>query len=492
MKSLFSKATKALLSRTERPESLDYTRRQFLPAALEVEDTPASPASRVIVKVIIALFVIAILWACFGKIDIVATAQGKIIPGERVKTIQPMVIGEVQVIHVREGDEVKAGDPLITLVGTVTEAESVRLQQEIEALGLQLARQQAFVAYLDAPSSNLVPTVLGPLGSPVGMHTHSYRKYAVTEEQAPGQEHEIQRNSESQTFVEQLLFQQIEDYRTSANALISQEKSKRAELQTIVAQVNKLKRVLPIIEERTQSLKALYDKSYGSRVEYLELEQQRIELEEDIKAQSAAVKQLAAEAEALQHQLASLHAQTRRESLDQQEQLHRQLDTLEQERIKAEELHDQQQITSPIDGTVQQLQVHTIGGVVQPAQALMQIVPAEAKMEVEAWILNKDIGFVHEGQSAEVKIDTFNFTKYGLIDGMLTNVSNDAVPDEQLGLRYLANVQIEKDWMQVESRKVNLAPGMSVAVEIKTGQRRLIEYFLSPLLRFKQESIRER
>ena len=256
--------------------------------------------------------------------------------------------------------------------------------------------------------------------------------------------------------------------------------------------MNKFKRVLPIIEERTQSLKALYDKSYGSKVQYLELEQQRIEPEEDIKAQTAAVNQFGAEAEALQHQLASLHAQTRRESLDQQEQLRRQLDTLEQERIKAEELHDQQQITSPIDGTVQQLQVHTIGGVVQPAQALMQIVPAEAKMEVEAWILNKDIGFVHEGQSAEVKIDTFNFTKYGLIDGTLTTVSNDAVPDEQLGLRYLANVQIEKDWMQVENRKVNLAPGMSVAVEIKTGQRRLIEYFMSPLLRFKQESIRER
>ena len=201
---------------------------------------------------------------------------------------------------------------------------------------------------------------------------------------------------------------------------------------------------------------------------------------------------VAAEAEPLQHQLASFHAQTRQESLDQQEQLHRQLGTLEQERIKAEELHDQQKITSPIDGTVQQLQVHTIGGVVQPAQALMQIVPAETKMEVEAWILNKDIGFVHEGQSADVKIDTFNFTKYGLIDGTLTTVSNDAVPDEQLGLRYLANVQIEKDWMQIENRKVSLAPGMSVAVEIKTGQRRLIEYFLSPLLRFKQESVRER
>ena len=113
-------------------------------------------------------------------------------------------------------------------------------------------------------------------------------------------------------------------------------------------------------------------------------------------------------------------------------------------------------------------------------------------MEVEAWILNKDIGFVHEGQKAEVKIDTFNFTKYGLIEGKLVNVSNDAVPDEQQGLRYLASVEIEKDWMQMENRRVNLAPGMSVAVEVKTGQRQLIEYFLSPLLRFKQESIRER
>ncbi|MBO9493050.1 HlyD family type I secretion periplasmic adaptor subunit [Thalassotalea sp. G20_0] len=461
-----------------------------------MEDTPASPASRVIVKVIITLFIIAILWACFGKIDIVATAQGKIIPGERVKTIQPMVIGEVQAIHVREGDEVKAGDPLITLVGTVTEAENVRLQQEISALSLQLIRQQAFVDFLDQCSS-VTPKVLPTQTQETTINicegvVNRQTLLLATHKALPTYAASKEQSIESQIFEEQLLFQQIEDYKTSAHALISQEKSKRAEQQTIAVQVNKLKRVLPIIEERTQSLKALYDKSYGSKVQYLELEQQRIELEEDIKAQSAAVNQLAAEAEALQHELASLHAQTRRESLDQQELLRRQLDTLEQERIKAEELHDQQKIASPIDGTVQQLQVHTIGGVVQPAQALMQIVPAEAKMEVEAWILNKDIGFVHEGQSTEVKIDTFNFTKYGLIDGTLTSVSNDAVPDEKLGLRYLANVQIEKDWMQLENRKVNLAPGMSVAVEIKTGQRRLIEYFLSPLLRFKQESIRER
>ena len=152
------------------------------------------------------------------------------------------------------------------------------------------------------------------------------------------------------------------------------------------------------------------------------------------------------QSQTIDNQLQSLHAETRRESLDQQEQLRRQLTSLKQEQIK----------------------------------------------ELEAWVLNKDIGFVQEGQNAEVKIDTFNFTKYGLIDGKLITVSNDAVPDEQLDLRYLANVAIDKDWMQVDNRKVNLAAGMSVAVEIKTGQRRLIEYFLSPLLRFKQESLGER
>ena len=476
MKQILEKATKALLSRTEKPEALSRDRLQFLPAALEVEETPASPASRLIIKVIAVLFVIAVIWACVGKIDIVATAQGKIIPSERVKTIQPLVMGEVQTIHVHEGDDVNRGDPLITLVGTVTEAERVRLSKEIEALTLQLNRQQAFVDYLDGADDDkpntLVPTV------PVGRHTHA--------------EQGGEKLKATQKFEHQLLQQQIEDYVTSSATLISQRKSKGAEQKTIEANVTKLKRILPIIEERTSALKGLYRQNFGSKVQYLELEQQRIELEEDIKAQQATVLQLSAERETIDNQLQSLHAKTRRESLDQQEQLRRQLASLKQEQIKAEELHDQQQILSPIDGTVQQLQVHTIGGVVQPAQALMQIVPAEAKMEVEAWVLNKDIGFVQEGQNAEVKIDTFNFTKYGLIDGKLITVSNDAVPDEQLGLRYLANVAIDKDWMQVDNRKVNLAAGMSVAVEIKTGQRRLIEYFLSPLLRFKQESVRER
>ena len=169
---------------------------------------------------------------------------------------------------------------------------------------------------------------------------------------------------------------------------------------------------------------------------------------------------------------------------------------------------------SPIDGTVQQLAVHTVGGVVTPAQQLMVIVPADSQLEAEAMISNRDIGFVSAGQQAEVKIDTFNFTRYGLLQGKVVSVSQDAIvrdkPNAKAGapksggalsdssepegqeLLYSARVSLDETQMQIEDKMVNLAPGMAVTVEIKTGTRRLIEYLMSPLLRYRQESLRER
>ncbi len=160
----------------------------------------------------------------------------------------------------------------------------------------------------------------------------------------------------------------------------------------------------------------------------------------------------------------------------------------EQELIKAQLRSRQQVLSSPIDGTVRQLNVHTMGGVVTPAL----IVPVESQIELEAFILNRDIGFVEERQMAEVKIDTFNFTQYSVIEAQIMDISNDAISDEALGLVYMSKVLLTELDIQVGNRLVTLSPGMSVTVEVKTGQRRLIEYFLSPLMRFKQESVRER
>src|SRR5713101_3869183 len=186
---------------------------------------------------------------------------------------------------------------------------------------------------------------------------------------------------------------------------------------------------------------------------------------------------------------------------------------LQQDLIKAEQRTKLQLLTAPVDGIVQQLAVHTVGGVVTPAQALLVLVPVDGRLEIEATVPNRDIGFVAAGQDAEIKVDTFNFTRYGILHGKVLSVSQDAIardkpPDrpndkskgtesgnsepqgQELG--YAARVSLDRTRMQVGDNLVNLSPGMAVTVEIKTGSRTVMSYLLSPLLRYKQDSLRER
>jgi hemolysin D len=185
---------------------------------------------------------------------------------------------------------------------------------------------------------------------------------------------------------------------------------------------------------------------------------------------------------------------------------------LTQDLIRAEQKTKLQVLTAPEDGVVQQLAVHTVGGVVTPAQTLLVVVPVGTHLEVEAMVSNRDIGFVHPGQEAEIKVETFNFTRYGLLHGKVLNVSQDAIPREKSQdksgnkpqgsegntdpkpdeLVYAARVSLDRTQMEIENKMVNLSPGMAVTVEIKTGSRTVLNYLLSPLLRYKQESLRER
>ncbi len=184
-----------------------------------------------------------------------------------------------------------------------------------------------------------------------------------------------------------------------------------------------------------------------------------------------------------------------------------------QEVIKADKRTKLQHLTAPVDGVVQQLAVHTVGGVVTPAQALAVVVPSESLLEIEAMLSNRDIGFVQPGQKSEIKVDTFNFTRYGLLHGEVLSVSSDAITRDrqqsasndrasgaaQSGseprgqeLEYAARISLDRTHMQVEDKLVKLGPGMAVTVEIKTGARRIISYLLSPLARYKHEVLRER
>jgi hemolysin D len=434
---------------------------QFLPAALELQETPVSPAPRITMWLLIAFALIALLWAIFGHMDVVATAQGKIVPGDRTKVIQPIETATVKAIHVTDGQAVKAGDVLIELDATNTTADSTRLANDLATARLQAARARALLA---AIASGRAP-MLGPVpGIDADRRSHEQR---VLE----GQYHE---------------------YQAKLARIDADNVRRAAELASTREVVSKLEQTVPIAKRRAQDFKNLVDRKFVSEHGYLEKEQSRIELEADLATQKSRLHELEAAIEGGRSERAALIAEFRRLSLDSLNEAEQKSTTATQELIKADSRGKLMTLTAPVDGTVQQLAVHTIGGVVTEAQPLMMVVPKDNPIEVEAYVENKDIGFVNPGQEAVVKIETFPFTKYGTIEAQVAYVSNDAVNDEQRGLIFPARVNLGRSTIQVENKTVNLSPGMAVTVEVKTAQRRVIEYFLSPLLQYKDESLRER
>ncbi|WP_051144901.1 HlyD family type I secretion periplasmic adaptor subunit [Thiomicrorhabdus sp. Kp2] len=281
---------------------------------------------------------------------------------------------------------------------------------------------------------------------------------------------------------------------TATGQLVPTGKSKT--LQSAKASETKLSKVLPITQKRLQSSHKLLDRSLISEDQFLQIKQNFIEQTQDLKIESLRIQSIHAQLKQMQSQQASLRSHTKQTLMQRLLDTQRQKDLAEQDYIKAQQRLKQYVIQSPINGTVQQLAMNTVGGVVTSAQELMVIVPKNQKLEVEAMLLNKDIGFVHEGResalNAEVKIDTFNFTKYGVIDAKISNISRDAVENKDLGLVYAMRLKIEKNNVYVDNKLVDLSPGMQVTAEIKTGQRRIIEYLLTPLLRYQNESIGER
>jgi hemolysin D len=452
-------------------EKLKRQAYQFLPAALEATETPPSPIGRVISLLIILLFTLAVAWGWYGKLDVVATAQGKIIPSGRVKTIQPLEIGTVKFIHVKDGQLVKKGDTLITLDNTLIEADADQMRQQLAMANLKLIRQEAFKQLLMQEDI------------PLNWQAGAVKKFREASDASKLQDFATQ---------QQLFVQQVQKYLYRKQALDAEYTQRKSEQEGASVSITKIERTLPIITERTQSYKTLMEEKIMSRHQYLEMEQQRIVQEQDLKGYKVKYQELESGIGEVAAQLDTLKAETQKNNLKELNETQVQVDAYKQELKKSKQRNKQQILTAPIEGTIQQLAIHTVGGIVTPAQELMQIVPESSVLEVEAFLLNKDIGFVEEGMEVEVKIDTFDFTKYGMIHGKIIDLSNNAIADENLGLIYQCIVEIKKTQMQINDKLVNLSPGMSVMVEVKTGQRKIIEYFLSPVLKYKHESIRER
>lgn len=429
---------------------------EFLPAALEIQESPPSPIGRAISWVIMAAFVAAIVWASLGRIDVVSVAQGKIIPSGHSKVIQPLESGMIAAIHVKDGQEVKAGDVLLELDTTLTAAEQERLSNEYQSARIESARLRALIAGNTR------------LEVPDGVEPHLV---------------ELQ---------QQLLDDQLAEQRARLEAARQQVEQRKAALDATRSEVTKLKSTVPMLTQKAEAFKKLLKDRYVAEMQYLDAEQNRVEAVQNLEGQKQKLVQdqaALAEAQTNYERLKSDIQQGRRAELSANET---KVASLAQEVVKAGQKKGQQRLTAPIDGVVQQLAVHTVGGVVTPAQQLMLIVPREHQLEVEASVENKDVGFVKEGQPVEIKVETFPFTIYGTIGGRVLTVSDDAVPVEKVGLVYAAKVSMDRGWVQVDDRRVSLSPGMAVTVEIKTGSRRLIEFFLSPLLKSLQETARER
>jgi hemolysin D len=476
-----SNSAKNVIPLPARPTRRDKHELAFLPAALEIVETPPSPIGRAIALTIIALFCLALAWASLGEVDIIASAPGKIIPSGRTKVIQPFETGVVRAIHVRDGQSVKAGEVLIELDPTMNEAERNHLRSDLVSAQLDVARLRAALSGSADPAAEFDP----PATAPVSLIA-------------------VQR---------QFLLSQTSEFAAKLDALDRQRAQKEAERATIAAAIAKLDATIPILQERVNIRKGLSDKELVSKITYLETLHQLVDQQQDHKVQESRYREAEAALAAIIKTIAQAEAEYRRTLSSDLVEAERKVAGLSEDLVKAEQRTKFQALTAPVAGMVQQLAVHTIGGVVTPAQALLVVVPADSRLEIEAMVSNRDIGFVRPGQDAEIKVDTFNFTRYGLLHGKVVSVSQDAIvrdkPEDKTGdkvsgaerstsepkgqeLIYAARISLDRTQMQIDDNLVNLSPGMAVTVEIKTGERSVLSYILSPILRYKHDSFRER
>lgn len=456
---------------------------EFLPAALEIMEKPPSPGLRALLLTLCGLFVLAIAWSVVGRLDVIAVASGKTIPAGNAKIIQPIQIGSVRAIHVRDGDYVRAGQLLIELDPTLASAEAAQSDQSLMSANVIKARNDAVLAYLAGQ-----PAIFAaPPGTPA----------------------EIVRNQE------RLVRTAIASYEAERASLRQQRAGKVAERDAAIFELAKLQETLPYLDKQLDARRELAERGHYSKLKVLEYEQARVEHIKNMDVQRATAARATAAMADIDAQLLRLRETFERNAATELADASDKAGSAEQDVLKARKVRQLLQLRAPVDGVVQQLAVSTIGGVVQPAQPLLVVVPCNggrqspascrSAVEVEAMVLNKDVGFVRVGQRVAVKLEAFNFTDYGFIEGRVVTISRDAVtidgqhreeggPKSAGGASpvYIARVALECRQPGSSDLCRRVVPGMSAQVEIRTGTRRIIDYLLSPLAKAASEAGRER
>lgn len=432
---------------------------EFLPAALEVIETPASPLGRTVLWVLIGLLAVALVWSIVGKLDVVAVAPGKVVPSDRVKVIQPSELGVVRAIHVRDGQQVKAGQLLIELDPTMSAADDAQASRGLMVAAIDRAKSQAILDHAEGRGAGLVL----PTGTPADVEA-AQRAVVRT---------------------------QVLEYEARRSALLQQRHEHEAERMAALAERKKMADTLPLLDKQVQAHEQLAAKGFGSKLKLYQMQEERVERAANIEVHAASAARAAASISRIDRELAQLRAEFARDAARTLAEAQDNVSLRTEEIIKTKRREALQRLASPVDGTVQQLTVHTLGGVVQPAEQLMVIVPSQGGLHIDAKVLNKDIGFVRQGQPVRIKVEAFPYTEHGVVNGTVARVGRDAETDEALGLVYPVLVAIN-DRNSPPTVAQLLLPGMAVQAEVITDKRRIIDYLFSPIERAFATAGRER
>lgn len=439
----------------------------FAPGLLSIQESPPAKLPRTVLYSVAGLFVILLAWAIFGKLDIVASAEGRLVPQTYVKIVQPAEGGIVQDILVREGQPVVANQVLMRMDGKFTEADARTIQNELALKALQLRRIDAELA-----------------GAPM----------RLVADDPPG------------------LYAQVEaQYRTRRQShldAVAQESATlekvKHDLRSAEEVLSKLQQIVPTYRKSADAYQKLAVQGFVSPLAGEEKERDRIEKEQDLRAQASVTASLRASIQASQKRLAQITSNYNSELQNERIETESQHFKIREEWSKINHKTKLLELRAPQAGIVKDLATHTRGTVVSPGTVLMTVVPHEDPLRAEVLIKNEDVGFVRIDQRVKVKLSAYPFQKYGMIDGTVIHVGSDTsdgsgappAPGEEAkplpGLRYKALVKLDTQHLETNDRKMRLTPGMEAVVEIHLGRRTVMAYLLSPVQKAWQEAGRER
>ncbi len=429
----------------------------FSSAAIALRRQPPATVARMITWSICFMATVSLAYACMVSVDIVVTAPGRISASGKSKVIQSLEAGVVKSIAVRDGQAVKAGDMLVELDATATLADRDRLQREFLETKADVLRLRALIdgktVWGEAP--DLPPAML------VNQQAMLASRRSEQDSRMAALDADIARRS--------------------------------ADRDAIAANIAQLQTSLPLVQQKHEMREELATTGHIARTGVIETRLELLSMEKELSVQGNRLRESAASLNAAVQQHKQAKAEFRTRISTELVDATRKHDAAHQELLKATQRRELQILRSPIDGTVQQLAVTTVGGVVTQAQPLMTVVPHHAALEIDAQVLNRDIGHVKVGQRVINKVETFDFTRFGYIEGTVQWVGTDAVNDQKLGPVYPVRIQLKTTETPtvVNGLRGAVSAGMSVTSDIRTGERRMIEYFIAPLLRYKQESLRE-